>query len=78
MCIRDRKLTGSIGYVVQDFEEVVDALHKGDISIEECKHLITGRQKLENGWEKGFMELMNHKETNIKILMTPNNHHELQ
>ncbi|CCD26379.1 (R,R)-butanediol dehydrogenase NDAI_0H02050 [Naumovozyma dairenensis CBS 421] len=75
--LQEKNLTGSIGYTVQDFEEVVAAMHKGDISIEECRHLITGKYKLEDGWDKGFMELMNHKEKNIKILLTPNNHSEL-
>lgn len=75
--LSEKNLTGSIGYTVRDFEAVVDAFKKGAISVEECRHLITGKQKIEDGWEKGFMELMNHKEKNIKILLTPNNHNEL-
>lgn len=75
--LQEKKLTGSIGYTAKDFEDVVAAIKTGNIPIEDCKHLITGRQRLEDGWEKGFMELMNHKETNIKILLTPNNYKEL-
>lgn len=78
MTYGEKKLTGTMGYVTRDFEEVVDAIDKGYISIEECKLLITGRVKLEDGMEKGFHELIEHKETNVKILLTPNNHGELQ
>ena len=73
----EKHFTGSIGYVVEDFEEVVAAIHKGDIKVDEIRHLITGKTDIKDGWEKGFLELMNHKETNVKILLTPNNHHEL-
>lgn len=75
--LQEKRLTGSIGYTVQDFKEVVEAIHTGEIPIDDCRQMITGKQKLEDGWEKGFVELMNHKETNVKILLTPNNHNEL-
>ncbi|QLG73127.1 hypothetical protein HG535_0E02110 [Zygotorulaspora mrakii] len=75
--LKEKKLTGSIGYVVKDFEGVVSAIHDGRIPLSDCRHLITGKQKLEDGWEKGFLELMNHKDSNVKILLTPNNHGEL-
>ena len=76
--LQEKVMTGSIGYVVEDFEDVVHAIHKGDITMEDCKQLITGRQKIEDGWEKGFQELMDHKESNVKILLTPNNHGEMK
>lgn len=75
--LQEKNLTGSIGYTVEDFKQVVDAFEKKKIDPKECEHLITGRQKIEDGWEKGFLELMNHKDTNIKALLTPNNHGEL-
>ncbi|QLL34143.1 hypothetical protein HG536_0F04700 [Torulaspora globosa] len=75
--LKEKRLTGSIGYTVEDFREVVEAIHSGRIPLQDCRQLITGKQKLEDGWEKGFLELMNHKETNVKILLTPNNHNEL-
>ena len=75
--LQEKILTGSIGYVVEDFEGVVQAIHNGDITLEDCKQLITGKQKIEDGWEKGFQELMDHKESNVKILLTPNNHGEM-
>lgn len=77
MTYGEKKLTGTMGYVTRDFEEVVDAIDKGLISIDECKILITGRVKLEDGMEKGFHELIDHKEGNVKVLLTPNNHGEL-
>ncbi|CCK71804.1 (R,R)-butanediol dehydrogenase KNAG_0I00120 [Huiozyma naganishii CBS 8797] len=73
----EKDVTGSIGYTVQDFAEVTEAFKDGKIDIEECKHLITGRYRIEDGWEKGFLELMNNKATNIKVLLSPNNHGEL-
>ena len=71
MCIRDSC------YTVQDFEEVVEAMAEGRINIEKAKHMITGHEKIEDGFEKGIMDLINNKETNIKILLTPNNFNEL-
>jgi (R,R)-butanediol dehydrogenase/meso-butanediol dehydrogenase/diacetyl reductase len=76
--LQEKVMTGSIGYVVEDFEEVVRAIHNGDIAMEDCKQLITGKQRIEDGWEKGFQELMDHKESNVKILLTPNNHGEMK
>lgn len=75
--LSEKQYTGSIGYVVKDFEDVVDEIHEGNIKIEEIRHLITGKVNIKDGWEKGFLELMNHKEKNVKILLTPNSHHEL-
>lgn len=75
--LQEKNLTGSIGYTVEDFKQVVHAFETKKIDPEECKLLITGKQKIEEGWEKGFLELMNHKDIHIKILLTPNNHGEL-
>lgn len=75
--LQEKNLTGSIGYTVEDFKQVVHAFETKKINPEECKLLITGKQKIEEGWEKGFLELMNHKDIHIKILLTPNNHGEL-
>lgn len=75
--LQEKNLTGSIGYTVEDFKQVIHAFETKKIDPEECKLLITGKQKIEEGWEKGFLELMNHKDIHIKILLTPNNHGEL-
>ncbi|CAR22312.1 2,3-butanediol dehydrogenase [Lachancea thermotolerans CBS 6340] len=73
----ERFVTGSICYTTQDFEEVVDAMDKGKIDINKVKTMITGRERIENGFENGIMDLINNKEKNIKILLTPNNFKEL-
>lgn len=75
--LQEKFVTGSMCYTIKDFEDVVQALGNGSIAIDKARHLITGRQKIEDGFTKGFDELMNHKEKNIKILLTPNNHGEL-
>lgn len=75
---KEKILTGSIGYTTLDFESVVNALQNGDIPLDDCKKLISGKYTLEDGWEKGFMQLMHHKDKCIKILLTPNNHGELK
>ncbi|SCW01449.1 LAFE_0D12816g1_1 [Lachancea fermentati] len=75
--LQEKFVTGSMCYTIEDFKAVVKALHEGSIDISRAKRMITGRQKIEDGFEKGFMELINHKETNIKILLTPNNFNEL-
>ncbi|GMG10088.1 unnamed protein product [[Candida] boidinii] len=63
--------TGSMCYVVKDFEEVIDALDKKLIDPEVAKHLITGKFNLRDGIAKGFQQLIDHKESNVKVLVTP-------
>lgn len=75
--LQEKFVTGSMCYTAEDFKDVVNALSTGSIDIDKARHMITGRQKIEDGFEKGFMELIDHKEKNIKILLTPNNHGEL-
>lgn len=75
--LQEKNLTGSIGYTVEDFKQVVHAFEIKKIDPKECKLLITGKHKIEDGWEKGFLELINHKDIHIKILLTPNNYGEL-
>lgn len=76
--LQEKFVTGSMCYTVEDFKAVVKAMHEGRIDLEKAKHMITGRQPIEAGFSKGFEELMNHKEKNIKILLTPNLHGELE
>lgn len=63
--------TGSMCYVVKDFEQVIDALDKKLIDPEVAKHLITGKFNLRDGIAKGFQQLIDHKESNVKVLVTP-------
>nr|BAE93262.1 glycerol dehydrogenase [Zygoascus ofunaensis] len=73
MCLtyQEKTCTGSMCYTVKDFEEVINALDKGLISISKARLMITGKVNLKDGVELGFKQLIEHKETNIKILVTP-------
>lgn len=73
---QEKFITGSICFVKQDFEEVVDAFHKKRIPIDEVKLLITSKVHLSNGVEQGFDELINHKEKHVKILFSPKAEYE--
>ncbi|SCV02524.1 LAMI_0H00166g1_1 [Lachancea mirantina] len=74
--LQEKFVTGSICYTREDFEAVVAALHEGRIDIDKARHMITGRERIEDGFDRGLMELINNKK-NIKILLTPNNFKEL-
>lgn len=69
--LSEKMLTGSICFVKKDFEESIKAIENGLISIDELKMLITLKIHLQDGIEKGFLELINHKEKHIKILFSP-------
>lgn len=69
---KEKVITGSMCTTRLDFEQVIDAYKKGLIDPNEVKRFITSRIHLEDGIEKGFMELINNKDKHIKILMTPN------
>lgn len=69
---KEKIATGSMGYVVQDFADVIKALDNKSIPVESVKKLITGKALPKDGVEKGLKELINHKETNVKILIAPN------
>ncbi|KAK6464928.1 polyol dehydrogenase [Scheffersomyces coipomensis] len=71
LTLSEKMVTGSICFVKEDFEEVIDALEKGLIPVDETKLLITSKIHLEDGVEKGFLELIHHKEKHIKILFSP-------
>lgn len=67
----EKIVTGSICFVKSDFEQVVDSIQAGDISTDELRLMISSKIKLSDGIDKGFLELINHKERHIKILFTP-------
>jgi len=52
-----------------EFASTIDFLNDGCI---DARPLITGRIKLADIVSKGFEELVNHKEQNIKIIVSPN------
>jgi (R,R)-butanediol dehydrogenase/meso-butanediol dehydrogenase/diacetyl reductase len=64
----DKTVVGTLAYTIRDFQGVAALLASGRIKAEP---LITGRIGLEDIVEKGFMELINNKDANIKILVNP-------
>ncbi|AJO94812.1 BDH2 [Saccharomyces cerevisiae] len=75
--LHERKYTGSMCYTHHDFEAVIEALEEGRIDIDRARHMITGRVNIEDGLDGAIMKLINEKESTIKIILTPNNHGEL-
>ncbi|CAM9010312.1 unnamed protein product [Wickerhamomyces anomalus] len=65
-------------YTREDFEGVLDAFEKGNIDVDKTKTMITSVVDLENGVEGGFDHLLANKATEVKILITPNNHGEVE
>lgn len=74
MCLtyQEKFATGSMCYVTQDFKEVLDAIAAKKISKDSMRLLITGKVDAKDGIEGGFMQLINHKETNVKVMIAPN------
>lgn len=74
MCLtyQEKFATGSMCYITKDFIEVIEAIKDGLIDKELMKLLITGKVEAIDAVEGGFMQLINHKETNVKILVAPN------
>ena len=64
----DKKVVGSLAYTIEDFKGLARLMAKGAIKAEP---LITGRIGLEDIVDKGFLELINNKDENIKILVHP-------
>lgn len=64
----DKTVIGSLAYTIRDFKGVATHLASGKITAEP---LITGRIGLEDIVDKGFLELINNKDENIKILVKP-------
>lgn len=74
---QEKHYTGSMCYTMTDFEAVVEAFKKGTLDLENAKHMITGKVSIENGLEKAILKLLTAKQQTIKILLSPNNHGEL-
>jgi (R,R)-butanediol dehydrogenase / meso-butanediol dehydrogenase / diacetyl reductase len=64
----DKRVIGTLAYTLSDFKGVAALLASGQLKAES---LITGRIGLEDIMPKGFMELINNKDHNIKILVKP-------
>lgn len=65
----DKVVIGTLAYTIDDFQGVANLLASGQL---QAKPLVTGRIQLQDIVEKGFKELVNNKETNIKIIVSPN------
>jgi len=64
--MRERSLNGIIGYTPQDFREVIEALAAGKMQGDD---MITGRIRLDDLVEGGFHELLNNKDSHVKIMV---------
>ena len=64
----DKKVMGTLAYTIEDFKGLAALMAKGVIKAE---NLITGKIELKDIMEKGFLELINNKDENIKILVRP-------
>ena len=64
----DKRVYGSLAYTLEDFKGLAALLAGGQIKADP---LITGRIQLEDIVEKGFLELINNKDENIKIIVHP-------
>ncbi|WP_373498270.1 2,3-butanediol dehydrogenase [Desulfococcus sp.] len=65
----DKEVIGTLAYTIDDFAGVAKLLASGQLKAEP---LITGRIKLDDIIAKGFEELVNNKDANIKIIVSPN------
>jgi (R,R)-butanediol dehydrogenase/meso-butanediol dehydrogenase/diacetyl reductase len=63
----EKEIKGSLGYN-GEFATVISMLSDGRL---DANTMITGKIKLDDILEKGFMELINNKDKNIKIIVSP-------
>ncbi|WP_328285338.1 2,3-butanediol dehydrogenase [Desulfovibrio sp. X2] len=64
----DKRVIGTLAYTLSDFQGVSALLRNGRLK---AGPMITGRIGLEEIVDKGFWELVNNKDENIKILVKP-------
>lgn len=64
----EKRLIGGICYTMEDFVGVLRALESGEVPAEK---MITSIVPLSEVVEKGFLELIHHKEAHVKILIQP-------
>lgn len=65
----EKKIVGSLAYTLSDYRGVAACLADGRMV---ARPMITGKISLTDIVKKGFEELVNNKEANIKILVSPN------
>lgn len=71
LTLEEKSSVGSLGYTRKDFEGVINAIQTGTIPMDKLKQFITGRVGLKSGVANGFLELIEHKDKHIKILISP-------
>lgn len=71
LTLHEKNLTSSLCYVREDFEEVIQAYRDGLIDPEEVRQIVTKVVALKDGFEEGFLQLINHKGKHIKVLVSP-------
>lgn len=64
----DKRVIGTLAYTIEDFKGLAAMMAKGAIKAE---NLITGRIELKDIVDRGFLELINNKDENIKIIVRP-------
>lgn len=74
----EKRLMGSMCYTRADFEGVLECFERGDIDDERARRFITTVVDLKHGIKDGFEHLKKHKDSEIKVLITPNNHGEIE
>lgn len=66
LTFREASLKSVLGYQKKDYEGVLDALGKGSLKPDA---MITGKIKMQNLIEEGYMPLINEKDKHVKILV---------
>lgn len=70
--LTEKLITGSMCYVKSDFEQVVEAISRGDIDPAHVRQLVTRVVPLQDGVNEGFDELLRNRATHIKVLIAAN------
>ncbi|KAK9465607.1 chaperonin 10-like protein [Lipomyces arxii] len=67
--LQEKKVFGAVGYVGQDFKDVIQAYTDG--KLKNVGKMITAKLPIEETVSVGYDMLINHKDQHIKILCTP-------
>lgn len=67
---KELRLMGTFAYA-NDHAPVVELLKARKLDLDVLSSFITGRIAVEDVYEKGFVQLINNKEENVKILVHP-------
>ncbi|KAK9472158.1 chaperonin 10-like protein [Dipodascopsis tothii] len=73
LLLSEKHIGGSIGYVGQDFAEVIEAISDGRIKVDEISNFITAKIAVKDIVHEGFEQLIKNKDQHIKIIATCDN-----